>query len=238
MQEWTINNVSLADLGIDSLQLHLQNQDDDYVDIRFPRNYDAALPDGFDVDAPLVVRCGSTVVFRGEVATPLQSASAFSEYRSIFAYGPWHRFREMPFLYLYPYVSGDALSTHGVLGGNASDLLTAILTTTTEGIVQVGPIDVGSLAIPETEVYDQTLAQAIQAVLRYIPRCRRRLRLLHRPPHNPHRRRQLLLPRLRPNRRQRRPQLQLQPIPLYARLISGVTLQYEATGQVKTGVLE
>jgi hypothetical protein len=238
VQEWTINNVSLADLGIDSLQLHLQNQDDDYVDIRFPRNYDSALPDGFDVDAPLVVRCGSTVVFRGEVATPLQSASAFAEYRSVFAYGPWHRFREMPFLYMYPYVTGAALSTHGVLGGNASDLLNAILTTNADGIVQVGTIDVGSLAIPETEVYDQTLAQALQAVLRYIVGAVVAFDYSTAPP---------TVHIVADNSTA----LTSVPIdvndglnsafnlsPLYARLISGVTIQYEATGQVQTGVLE
>lgn len=232
MQEWTINNVSLADLGIDSLQLHLQNQDDDYVDIRFPRNYDAALPDGFDVDAPLVVRCGSTVVLRGEVATPFQPASAFAEYRSVFAYGPWHRFREMPFLYMYPYVTGAALSTHGVLGGNASDLLTAILTTNTDGIVQVGTIDVGSLAIPETEVYDQTLAQALQAVLRYIPGAVVAFDYSTAPP---------TVHIVADNSAS----LTSVPIdvndglnsafnlsPLYARLLSGVTLQYEVTGSV------
>lgn len=236
MQEWTINNVSLADLGVDSLQLHIKNQDDDYVDIRFPRNYDAALPDGFDVDAPLVVRCGSTVVFRGEVATPLQSASAFAEYRSVFAYGPWHRFREMPFLYLYPYVTGAALSTHGVLGGNASDLLNAILTTNTDGIVQVGTIDVGSLVIPETEVYDQTLAQALQAVLRYITGAVVAFDYSTAPP---------TVHIVADNSTS----LTSVPIdindglnsafnlsPLYARLISGVTLQYEATGNVKDGV--
>ena len=232
MQEWTINNVSLADLGIDSLQLHLQNQDDDYVDIRFPRNYDAALPDGFDVDAPIVVRFGSTVVFRGEVATLFQPAGAFAEYRSVFAYGPWHRFREMPFLYMYPYVTGDALSTHGVLGGDANDLLTAILTTNTADIVQIGTIDVGTLTVPEQEIYDQTLAQTLQSILRFVTGAQVVFDYQTDPPtihilaDNSE---TLTTVTLEPNDGS---VSNLRAAPLYSRLVDGVTLQYEVTGSV------
>ena len=234
-QAWTINNVDIDDLPIDTLVFNVQNQDEDYCEIRLKANYDAALPEMFQVGATVVIRYGTVVIFRGEVDNPLFSANFSSEAHSIFVYGPWHRFASMPFLYLYPYVTGTALSTHGVIGGDANSMLTAILQTNASDIVQIGYIDVGTLTIPETEVYDQKLSETIQSILRYVPGSLVIFDYATQPPtihiladNSAHLFGVAIDPAdgLCSNFRLK---------PFYDRLVDGVTLQYEASGNSSSG---
>jgi hypothetical protein len=237
MSTWTINNVAPADLDVENIVISVQNQDEDYAEIRLPRNFDAVLPDAFAIGANVVLRYGSTIVFQGEVDNPSRHATGSMEYQSVFAFGPWHRFASMPFLYLYPYVTGTELSTHGIIGGSANSLLTTILTTNAAGIVQVGTISVGTLTIPETEVYDQTLAETIQSILRYVPGAQVCFDYATTPPtiHILADNSSSLLSRTINAVGGKCSGLNLAPI--YNRLVDGVTLQYEASGATTSGTL-
>ena len=234
-QAWTINNVDIDDLPIDTLVFNVQNQDEDYCEIRLKANFDAALPEMFQVGATVVIRYGSTVIFRGEVDNPLFSATFASESDSIFVYGPWHFFSTMPFLYLYPYVTGTQLSTHGVVGGDANSILTAILQTNAADIVQIGYIDVGTLTIPETEVYDQKLSETLQSILRFIPGALVIFDYSTQPP----------TIHILADNSTHLASVAINPAdgsssnfrlkPFYDRLVDGVTLQYEASGNSSSG---
>lgn len=231
MSLWTINNAELKDLGVDNLVFNIQNQEEDYCEIRLPGNFDAALPEMFEVGAQIVIRYGADIIFQGEIDNPSFFASATMEYKSVFAYGPWHRFAAMPFLYIYPYVTGAELSTHGVIGGSANSLLTTILNTNASDLVTVGHIDVGTLTIPETEIYDQRLSETIQSILRYIPGALVVFDYSTTPP----------TIHIVADNSQYLASVPIDPTdgtctgvrlsPLYNRLADGVTLQYEASGK-------
>lgn len=165
---WTINYTSLSDLDVESLVFQLQNQEDDYVEVKFPSNFDSAFPDMFQQDSSIVVRHGGSVVFRGTVDSLSTVGSHSSEAKSVFAFGPWHRFRQDPFLCAYNYVGGSQETTHGIIGGSANQVVQSILSRVTSYIT-IGTIDLGNMVLPETEVYDYTIAQALQAVLRLVP---------------------------------------------------------------------
>lgn len=235
MSTWTINGGALDDLAVDTIVFSVANQEEDYAEIRFDAAYDAALPSMFQVGAPVIIRYGSQIVFQGEIDNPSFHGAGSIEYQSVFVFGPWHRFAQMPFLYMYPYVTGDALSTHGVIGGDANALLTAILTTNGGDFFQVGTIDVGTITIPESEVYDQTLSQVIQAILRFIPGAQVIFDYATTPP----------TCHILADNSTGLETVALNPAdgltsnlnltPLYNRLADGVTLQYEASGATEVG---
>lgn len=230
MSTWTINGGELDDLDVDTIVFSMANQEEDYAEIRFDAAYDAALPSMFQVGAPVIIRYGSQIVFQGEIDNPSFHGSGSIEYQSVFVFGPWHRFNQMLFLYMYPYVTGAALSTHGVIGGSANSLLGTILSTNAGDFFQVGTIDVGTLTIPEAEVYDQTLAQTIQSILRYIPGAQVIFDYSTTPPtchvlaDNSS---ALQTVAIDPNDGLTS---NLNLTPLYNRLADGVSLQYEASG--------
>lgn len=238
MSAWTVNGFDLESIDfVEGLSIVFQNQDDDYADFRLRRNYDQAIPELLGHEKIIAIRNGSRVVFRGEVAGNQLAASPFSEFRSVTVRGPWGRFREMPYLYVYPYATGDALSTHGVLGGDANSLVAAILTTNASEIVQIGTIDLGTVTIPEQEVYDQTLAQVLQTILRFIPGAQVCFDYQTDPPtihvladNSP----AIETVDLDPDDGS---MSSLRLAPLYDRLVDGVTLQYEASGQTANGQL-
>lgn len=235
MSTWTINGYELGDLDVDTVVFSIANQEEDYAEIRLDEGFDAALPAMFGIGAHVIIRYGSAIVFQGEVDNPSFHGAGSLEYVSVFVFGPWHRFAQMPFLYMYPYVTGAALSTHGVIGGSANSLLGTILSTNAGDFFQVGTIDVGTLTIPESEVYDQTLSQTLQSILRFIPGAQVIFDYSTTPPTchiladnstsletvaiNP-------ADGLTSN---------LNLTPLYNRLADGVTLQYEASGDTEAG---
>lgn len=165
---WSINGTSLADLGVDSLGIHLRNQDDDYVELRFPSNFDAELPSWLQQDSYVDVRYNGSVVFRGYADGKTVFASPSMEYKSLFLFGPWHLLNRNMFFYNYPYLFGNITTTHGVIGGSANSLVSSILLQAS-AYLAIGTIDLGDITIPTTDVYDMTLAQALQTVLRFIP---------------------------------------------------------------------
>ena len=238
MSTWTVNGFDLDSIDfVEGLSIVFQNQDDDYADFRLRRNYDQAIPDLLGHEKTIAIRNGSRVVFRGEVSANQLSAGPFSEYRSVTVRGPWGRFREMPFLYVYPYATGSELSTHGILGGDANALVASILATNAADVVQIGAIDLGTVTIPEQEVYDQTLAQVLQSILRFIPGAQVCFDYQTDPP---------TIYVLADNSAGLET-VELDPddgsmsslrlAPLYDRLVDGVTLQYEANGQTANGQL-
>lgn len=238
MSTWTVNGFDLDSLDfVEGLSIVFQNQDDDYADFRLRRDYDQAIPDLLGHDKTIAIRNGSRVVFRGEVSANQLSASPFSESRSVTARGPWGRFRQMPFLYLYPYATGSELSTHGILGGDANALVAAILETNAAEVVQIGAIDLGTVTIPEQEVYDQTLAQVLQSILRFIPGAQVCFDYQTDPPtiyifaDNSS---GLETVELDPDDGS---MSSLRLAPLYDRLVDGVTLHYEVNGQTASGQL-
>lgn len=228
---WKINGITLDLLGIDSLAVTLQNQADDFCEIRFPRRFDAALPDGFEIGQSVTVTHNADTIFVGEIGGPLRHLAPTNDYKSIFAFGPWHIFSQMPFTYAYPYVTGAQTTTHGILSGNANALLATILQTNVADIVQIGHIDVGNLVIPESEVYDQTIAQVIASILRYAPTAVVSFDYATTPPTI-----HILIPSsahntpVSINERDGRG-VEVSIAPLHERLVTGVTLEYEASGQ-------
>jgi hypothetical protein len=235
MSVWTINGYGLPDLDVETIVFNVQNQDEDYAEIRLPKNIDGSIPAIFAVGAAVVIKYGTATVFQGEIDSPSFHATPAAEYHSVFAYGPWHRFATMPFLYLYPYITGAELSTHGIIGGDANDILTTILETNSGDFFQVGTVEVGNLRIPETEVYDQTIAQTIQSILRYVPGAVVLFDYSTTPPtcHVLSDDSDALLPVGIDATSGRCSNLNLSP--LYNRLVAGVTLQYEASGDLEAG---
>lgn len=165
---WTINYTSLPDLDVESIVFQFQNQEDDYAEVKFPSNFDAEFPAIFQQDSSIVVRYAGSVVFRGTIDSLSTVGSHSSESKSVFAFGPWHRFRQDPFLCTYNYVGGSQETTHGIIGGSVNQVVQSILSRVTSYIT-IGTIDLGSMVMPETEVLDYTIAQALQAVLRLVP---------------------------------------------------------------------
>ncbi len=80
---WKINGIPIGDLDVDSLIINLNNMDDDYAEIRMPRNFDAATPEMFQSGAPVVItwECAGTqkIVFRGTMDDPMYSAGVAQE---------------------------------------------------------------------------------------------------------------------------------------------------------------
>lgn len=168
MSTWSINGKELPYLDVDGLVFTLQNQDDDYAEIRLPKNYDASLDAMFNYGASVVIKYGTATAFSGLVDGPVIDATGIGEFKRIFVYGPWRRFSQQMFLYLYPYYSKDYNTTHGILGGSANSLLFTILQQCA-AYITVGTIDVGSVTIPTSDIYDMTISQVIKSILRYIP---------------------------------------------------------------------
>lgn len=168
MNNWTINDISPEDLGATGLVVHLNNQDSDYAEIIFAREFDAQLPDELQDGNQVVLKHGGTVLFRGEIENPALSTNYSAQNKSIKVYGIWRRLQTSPYIYAYPFVGQTVQCTHGIIGGDANGLLSTILSQCTPYLT-IGTIDVGSVTIPTTDIYDQTIADTIRAVLRYIP---------------------------------------------------------------------
>lgn len=162
-----------AEMGIAQLKFVLQNQDDDYAEIVFKHPWKGDPPAPFDVDREIlfyeIVDGSFSRLFRGIVATPSFSATGTTSQKKVVVKGPWGQFKTTPFAFMYPYVTGTASSNHGILSGDINQLLTTILTQNASAIVDIGTINVGNVTIPTTDVSNQTLAQVIQAILRYVP---------------------------------------------------------------------
>ena len=168
LSNWKINGLDLADAEVDNIILTFQNQDDDYAEIRLGKMFDQSIPPMFMPGAQIVLAYGGTVVFRGTVGNHTVLASAVNEAQSIFAYGPWHWLATHPYKYSYPYVNGATETTHSVIDGDSESSVRSILSAA-GGVLQVGTVDYDAFAIPKTETYDQTYADAIRSVLRYVP---------------------------------------------------------------------
>lgn len=170
---WKINGIPIGDLDVDSLIINLNNMDDDYAEIRMPRNFDAATPEMFQSGAPVVItwECAGTqkILFRGTMDDPMYSAGAAQEGQSFFAYGPWRYFSDRPFKYLYPYANGSEETTRGILAGDINNIITTILTTNADDLALIGHIDLGAISIPQMEVCDSTIAEAIRTITRFVP---------------------------------------------------------------------
>lgn len=168
-----VGGASVSELGLSGLEFTLQNQDDDYATIRFRHPWKGNPPAPFDVDREISFyenpEGTSLCFFRGTVAKPASAASGSTSSKTVSIMGPWAQFKTTPFVYMYPYVTGTAASTHGVIGGDVNSLLTTILSSNAAHLCSIGTINVGSVTLPTTDVYNQSLAQVIKSILRYIP---------------------------------------------------------------------
>ena len=172
---YTSAHLPLGELDISSLKFNFKNQDDDYAEIRLRHSWKGAFPfpfaPGLELEFCIKNDLGqfSKRYFSGVVAKPGRLATGDSSSQVIHILGPWARLRTKSFVYSYPYITGAAFSTHGVLGGTANDIINTILSTNAAHICRIGTIDLGNVIIPETEIYNQTVAQVLKSVLRYIP---------------------------------------------------------------------
>lgn len=167
----TSSRYQLADLDVSGLKFVFQNQDDDYAEVKFKRDWKGSFPEPFSVGTSLVFMDPAVGIrrFRGTVAEPRRTASGVSRSQSVVIKGPWAQFKERMFTYSYPYVNGNSTTTHGVIGGQINGLVATILTTNCSDLVAIGTIDLGSLIVPTSDVYDQTVAQVLKNVLRLVP---------------------------------------------------------------------
>lgn len=239
MTSWKINGIDLDSLDfIDGLSFNVQNMDDDYVEIRLARNFDAELPIYFQPGQQVRIEANGSVVFSGKVDDPLFQGGGNAESQSIFAYGPWHFLSSRTLTYLYRYVNGSGTLTRGIIGGDAGGLVESILTTNAAADVQIGYVDLGDVYIPETEVVDVTVAEALRTVLRFVPGAIVCFDYSTIPP---------TFHALRPDSAYflTVPINSLSGIvsdfryrPLFSRVVDGVKLHYDAAGFTKTGTCD
>lgn len=229
----------VSEMGLSGLSFVFQNQDDDYAEMRFRHTWKGNPPAPFDVDREVlfyeIVNGDYSRLFRGVVAKPSAAASGTTSSQSVVVQGPWHRFKQTPFVFMYPYITGNAASTHGILSGNINSLLTTIINLNALHIVRLGTIDVGDVTIPTTDVYNQSLAQVIKSILRYVPDAivsfdhsstsRPTINILSRPK-STHGMASFGLGSSK----------DLNVVPRYDRLVEGVYLQYEQTWNNKFGL--
>lgn len=167
------DGIPVSEVGLSGLSFIIQNQADDYAELRFRDTWKGDPPSPFDVGREIlfyeIVDGEYARLFRGSVDKPSSSATGTTSSKTVIVQGPWARFRRTPFLFSYPYLNGTQPSTHGILSGNMNSLLTTILNQNAQHIVQLGNIDVDDLSIPTTDIYNQYLDQVIKSLLRYVP---------------------------------------------------------------------
>lgn len=173
MNSVTVNDILASDLDIEAVRINLANQDEDYAELVLPVNYDSTLNSILQEGSRVCIKLGATVVFRGDCGLLGARADSGAEGKSIRVSGPWSQLSSKPFIkQVTDHVSGSTYwSSLCELSGSPQAMMTELLSfAVSSGFwISVGQIDLPTTAIPKLSLANNTIAQAIKSVLRWVP---------------------------------------------------------------------
>ncbi len=170
-----VNGAVPASLNIERIDLSYKNQATDTAVLTFNNNV-ADAPAAFAYGAAVTVANGATVIFRGSVKYVEHTGSGSKERVEVTVVNVWDSFENLSYLYRNTYYNLDGTvddvnaSYRVPMGGNITTRIQDILSKWVErGIVAIGQIQLPVITIPENEVRNITIADAIKTTLKWTP---------------------------------------------------------------------
>ncbi|NCC52713.1 MAG: hypothetical protein EOM20_16045 [Spartobacteria bacterium] len=167
---FTINDQPLSYYGIADIVFDFATMRADTATCLLSKNWDENGP-SFLGQWVEIKRYG-TRVFYGLARNFIRNASTTDQHLSIVVNGPWQNMEDGTYVEQYTYADGETRYTSRViLGGRTlTDQVVRILQTQS-GLCTISGIDLPNITLPEEEVVDISIADALRRVLRWAPGC-------------------------------------------------------------------
>ncbi len=170
MSTWRINNTLAADFYCSNIGFRFFNQAVDECDLILTSNFDNT-PFSLAYGQTMTITTDGSQVFKGRLDRIRRTGASGSEGLVVTVVGGWWYLENEIFRQSNTYEDGAHWTTRWTLGpANIRDTVIALVNQVqASGHITVGTIDLPVVFIPQQELRDTTIADALKTILRWVP---------------------------------------------------------------------